>query len=110
MIGNRDDVVARHHQRLAGTIAVFAAFLEHLGELGPRLRGRMLAAKFALAMSPAAVGNDGGDARVGAAGIDADRTAEARADYADAVRIDRRMLGQKFQRIAGILDLFEADD
>ena len=59
----------------------------------------MLAAEFALAVAPAAVRHHRGDARIGAAGIDADRAAEARADDADAVRIDRRMLGQKLQRL-----------
>ncbi len=70
----------------------------------------MLAAEFALAMAPAAVGDDCGDARIDAAGIDADRAAETRADHADAIRIDGRMLGQKIERVAGVLDLFEADD
>src|SRR6202034_2225941 len=71
---------------------------------------RMLAAEFALAMAPAAVRDHGGDARIGAAGIDADRAAETRADHADAVGIDSGMLGQEIERIAGVLDLFEADD
>src|SRR5580692_125946 len=42
MARDRHDVVARHHQRLAGAGAMFAAFLEHLGELRPTLRRRML--------------------------------------------------------------------
>src|SRR5580700_8281683 len=89
---------------------MFAALFEHLGELRPTFRRRMLAAEFALAMTPAAVRDHGGNARIGAAGIDADRAAEARADHADAIRVDGRMLGQKIERIAGVLDLFEADD
>ena len=70
----------------------------------------MLAAEFALAVAPAAVGDHRGDARVGAAGIDRDRAAETRADDADAVGIDGRMMAEKIERVAEILDLLEADD
>src|SRR5580704_6438464 len=70
----------------------------------------MLAAEFALAVAPAAVGDDGGDARIGAARIDADCAAKARTDDCDAVRIDRRMFGKGFERVAGVFDLFEADN
>ena len=70
----------------------------------------MLAAEFAFAVAPAAVGDDRGEARIGAAGIDRDRAAEARPDGADAVGIDRGMRGEKVERIAQILDLFETDD
>src|SRR5208282_2439836 len=48
--------------------------------------------------------------RVGAAGIDADGAAEARADHRDAIGIDGGMLAEEIERTAGILDLFEADD
>ena len=70
----------------------------------------MLAAEFALAVAPAAIGNDRGDARIGAAGIDRDRAAEARPDDADPVGIDGRMLRQDIERVAEIFHLFEADD
>ena len=70
----------------------------------------MLAAEFALAVAPAAVGDHRGEARIDAAGIDRDRAAEARADGADAVGIDGGMLAEKVERIAQILDLLEADD
>ena len=70
----------------------------------------MLALELALAVAPTAVGDDGGDARVGAAGIDADRAAEARTDHADAVGVDVAVLGEKIKRVAGVLDLLEADD
>ena len=106
---DRHDVVARHHQRLAGAGAVLAAFFEHSGEARPRLRARVLAAELALAIAPAAIGDDRGDARIDTAGIDRDRAAEARADHADARGIDRGMLGEKRQRIARVLDLLEAD-
>src|SRR5580704_17279021 len=70
----------------------------------------MLAAEFALAVAPAAVGDDGGDARIGAARIDADCAPKARTDDCDAVGIDGGMLGERFERVAGVFDLFEADD
>ena len=56
---------------------------------------RVLAAELALAVAPAAVGDHRGDARVDAAGVDRDRGAEARADDADALGIDRGMLGEE---------------
>ena len=70
----------------------------------------MLAAELALAVAPAAVGDDRGDALVDTTGVDCDRPAEARADEADALRIDRGMLRQERQCAARILDLFETDD
>ncbi len=70
----------------------------------------MLAAEFALAVAPAAVGDDRGEAFVDAAGINRDRAAEARADDADALRIDVGMAGEKRHRARGVLDLFETDD
>src|SRR5438094_37208 len=107
---DRHDLVARHHQRLAGAGAVFAAFIQHFGEARPRLRALVLAAELALAVAPAAVGDDRGDALVDTTGVDCDRPAEARADEADALRIDRGMLRQERQRAARILDLFKTDD
>src|SRR5262249_13672483 len=106
---DRHDVVARHHQRFAGFGAVLAALLEHAGEARPFLRSLVLAAELALAVAPAAVGDDRGDALVDAAGIDRDCAAEARADQADAGGIDRRMLGEEAERAPGVLDLLETD-
>jgi hypothetical protein len=107
---DRHDVIARHHQRLAGPGAVLATLLEHTGEARPFLRALVLAAELALAVAPAAVGDDGGDALVDAAGIDRDRAAEARPDHADARAVDRGMAREKAERAAGVLDLFQADD
>src|SRR5207237_7122587 len=106
---HRHDLVARHHQRLAGAGAVFAAFFQHFGEARPRLRALVLAAELALAVAPAAVGDDRGDALVDTTGVDCDRPAEARADEADALRIDRGMLGEKGECIARVLDLLETN-
>src|SRR5262245_45408460 len=106
---DRNDVVARHHQRLAGPGAMLSALLEHVGEARPFLRALVLAAELALAVAPAAVGNDRRHALVDPAGIDRDRATEARADDADALGIDRRMLGEEAERAARILDLLEAD-
>src|SRR4051794_8869875 len=89
---------------------MLAALLEHAGELFPLLRRRVLAAKLALAVAPAAVRDHRRDARIDAAGIDRDRAAEARADHRDAVGIDRRILGEEIDGVGDVLDLFEADD
>src|SRR5262249_60863222 len=104
------DIVARHHQRFASARPIRAALFQHCGELGPGFRRAVLAAKFAFAVAPAAVRNHGGEARISAAGVDGDRATEARTDCAYAVRIDRRMGSEKIERIAEILNLFEADD
>jgi hypothetical protein len=77
VLGDRHDVVARHHQGLAGAGAVAAAFLEHGGKFIPGFGRRMLAAEFALAMTPPRGRNHRRDARVDAAAIDRDRGAEA---------------------------------
>src|SRR5262245_3198197 len=106
---DRNDVVARHHHRLASPGAMLAALLEHVGEARPFLRALVLAAELALAVAPAAVGNDRRHALVDPAGIDRDRATEARADDADALGIDRRMLGEEAERAARVLDLLEAD-
>src|SRR5215475_2879427 len=50
---DRHDLIARHHQRLAGVGAVRAALLQHLGEPRPLLRALVLAAKLALTVTPA---------------------------------------------------------
>ena len=106
---DRDDVVTRHHQRLAGLGAMLPACFQHAGEARPFFRALVLAAELALAVAPPAVGNDGGDAFIDAAGIDGDGAAEARADDADPLRVDRRMVGKEGQRAARVLDLLQAD-
>ncbi len=106
---DRHDIVAWHHQRLAGLGAMLAPFLQHRGEACPLLRALVLATEFALAVTPAAIGNDRCHPLVDAAGIDRDRAAEARPDHADAGGIDGRMAGEEAQRAAGVLDLLQAD-
>ena len=51
---NRHDLVTWHHQRLAGSCAVLATVRQHLGKTRPFLRTFVLAAKFPLAVTPAA--------------------------------------------------------
>jgi hypothetical protein len=41
--------------------------------------------------------------------VDRDRAPEARADHADAIRIDRWVPTEKIERVAEIFHLFEAD-
>jgi hypothetical protein len=53
VLRDRDDVVARHHQGLAGALAVALALFQHGGEFHPGLGARMLAPEFALAVPPA---------------------------------------------------------
>src|SRR4029077_8465780 len=78
--------------------------------LRPGFRRRMLAAEFAFAVAPAAVRDHGGDARVGPAAMAPAGAAEDGADHADAVRVDGGMMAEKIERVAGVLDLLEADD
>src|SRR6516164_395892 len=88
---------------------MLAPFLEHVRKARPLLRTFVLATEFAFAIAPAAVGDDRSHALVDAGGIDRDRTAEARADNGDARGINIGLARQEGQRIAGILDLLEAD-
>src|SRR5262245_18394955 len=106
---DRPDVVARHHQRFAGLGAMGAALLQHPGEAHPFLRALVLAAELALPVAPATVRDYRGDALIDAARIDRDGAAEARADHRDALGISGRMLGEPGQRVAGVIDLLEAD-
>ena len=110
MLRDRHNVVARHHQRLAGLLAVTLAFRQHVGELLPGLGARMLAAELALAVAPAARRDRGGHALVHADCIDRDRRAEARPDHADAVALDVGVLGEEAQRIARGLHLLQANE
>src|SRR5256885_15498783 len=59
--------------------------------------------------SPAAGRDRRCDTVVDAADIDRDRSAEARADHADAVARDVRMLGEERQPVARGLHLLQAD-
>ena len=70
---------------------------------------RMLAAELPLAVAPAARRDRRGDPLVDAADIDRDGGAEARADHADAVAFDVRMLGEEGERVARRLHLLQAD-
>ena len=110
MLRDRHDVVARHHQRLAGLLAVALSFRQHVGEFFPGRLARMLAAELAFAVAPATRRDRRGDALVDAADIDRDGGAEARADHADAVALDVRILGQEGERVARRLHLLEADE
>src|SRR6266550_2694868 len=88
---------------------MLAAVGQHLGETCPFLRTVVLAAKFPLAVAPAAVGDHRREALIDAAGVDCYRAAKARSGDADAGAIDRGMLRQEGERVAGILDLVKAD-
>src|SRR5262249_22652020 len=94
---------------LAVLAAVAAPSLQHFGDARPSPRALVLARELAHAIAPAAVRDHRRDALVDAAGIDRDRAAEARADHRDALPINGRMLREEAERIAGILDLLQAD-
>ena len=49
---------------IIAALAMAAAFLEQAHELGPGFLRGVLATEFLLAVSPAARGDDGGDARI----------------------------------------------
>src|SRR4029079_19516145 len=70
---------------------------------------RMLARNLRLAVPRAARGDRRGDTLIDAADVDGDGGAEARADHADAVALDVRILGEEGQRVARRLHLLEAD-
>ena len=66
-LGNRHNIEARHYQRSSRALSIPAPLFEHARESPPGFRSRVLAAKFALAVSPAAGRNHSGNARIRAA-------------------------------------------
>src|SRR4029077_1594495 len=109
-LGDRHDVIAWHHQRFPSALAVALPFLQHIGETRPRLRRRMLAAEFALAVSPTAAGNHGGDALVRSTGEYGNRSAEAATHQSDTSGIHFRARSQVADCVARIGDLIEANN
>src|SRR5262249_58286420 len=76
-----------------------------------RGRGRLVLLRdLLLAVPPAAVGDARGDPPVGARRVHRDRGAEARADHADAIRIDLGPHREEAERALRVLDLLETDD
>src|SRR4029077_10297008 len=109
-LGDRHDVIAWHHQRFPSALAVALPFLQHIGETRPRLRRRMLAAEFALAVSPTAAGNHGGDALVRSTGEYGNRRAETATHQADALGAYFRTGGQIADGVTRIGHLIETDN
>src|SRR5580704_5339101 len=109
MLGDRNDVVTRNHERLPGARTMAASLVEHRGEFRPRLRRRVLAAKFAFAIAPSTRGNAGRHTFVAARGIDCDRGTEAAPDQGHARWIDLRALRQEGERALRVGDLLQAD-
>jgi hypothetical protein len=60
----------------------------------------VLATEFSFAVAPPAVGDDRGNAIVDTAGIDCDRSAEARTDNTDALTVDLGVLREEGERVA----------
>src|SRR3546814_20558470 len=78
--------------------------LEHCDEFVPHFVG-MLAAKLALAIAPAARGDDAREALFYSTRVAGDRRPKTVADHAHPQRIDARLLGQPVQRVLRIGDL-----
>src|SRR3546814_5517750 len=70
----------------------------------------MLAAKLALAIAPAARGEDAREALFYSTRVAGDRRPKTVADHAHPQRIDARLLGQPVQRVLRIGDLIVAQD
>src|SRR3546814_4388470 len=70
----------------------------------------MLAAKLALAIAPAARGDDAREALFYSTRVAGDRRPKTVADHAHPQRIDARLLGQPVHRVLRIGDLIVAQD
>ena len=110
MIGDRHDVVARHHEGLARTFPVLRSRCQHRGEFFPRLRPGVLGAKLGFPVAPTHGGDDRGRAPIDPGGIERDRRAETAAEQSHAAGIDLGPVQEEVQRVAGILHLVQADD
>src|SRR5262249_18382980 len=106
---DRHDVVARDHQGLAGLGEMRAAPPPHPCKTRPLFPTFLLTPEPALPLPPPPLRDRRGAAPAPPAGIDGHRAAEARAHERDAFGVDRWMLRQPCERVAGILDLLEAD-
>src|SRR5262249_24289227 len=106
---DRHDVIARHHDRLAGLLAA-PPLLEHGAEPLPGLGRLVLLAELLLAGAPAPLRDAPGGPPVGARRGPRDRGAPARADHADAIRIDLGAHREEAERALRVLDLLETDD
>src|SRR3954463_1494323 len=101
-------VKARNPHAPASLLLVPTALLQQTGELRPRFRRRVLPAKLALAIAPAAGRNHAGKTIVDTSGINGNSRAEAVPDDADPLGIDLFTGGQKGQRVFGVGHLVEA--
>jgi hypothetical protein len=70
----------------------------------------MLAAEFALAVTPPRRGHDGGDTRVHPGGVDRDGGTETAAQHGDAIGINIRVPGEEAHGVSRVADLFETDE
>jgi hypothetical protein len=93
MFGNGDKLVPLNHERRSGLFVLLAAFIEHRLEALPDLGRCMLAAKLALAVTPAAKRYGCGKPLVDAGCVDRDSHNETASDYSDFVRIHLFLTG-----------------
>src|SRR6266571_2588630 len=106
---NGNDVVARHHHRLAGALPALSLF-HHGAELLPGPGRSVLPAEFLRAVAPAARGNAGGDPSVDPRRVYGDCGAKTLPDHGDALRVDLRPGSEERQRVPRVFDLLLADD
>src|SRR5689334_8030448 len=94
-------VKARNPHAFAGLLLLLAAFLQQSGKLCPCFRRRVLPAKLALTIAPAARRNHAGKTIVDTSGINGNSGAEAVPDDAYLPWIDLFTAGQKSHSVFG---------
>src|SRR3546814_13850089 len=109
MLGHGNDIEAGDDRCLASPLLFELGGLEHCDEFVPHFVG-MLAAKLALAIAPAARGDDAREALFYSTRVAADRRPKTVADHAHPQWIAPRLLGQPVQRVLSIADLIVAQD
>src|SRR5688572_10349047 len=106
---NRNNVVARHHQRSTRAFEVSLAFFQRRREFCPAFRSGVLTAKFALAVSPSSRGDDGGSARIDAGSIERYGCSKTASNQGNSVWFYPEMGGEECQRISRIGNLVETN-
>src|SRR5436305_13051523 len=101
-------VKARNPHAPASLLLVPTALLQQAGELRPRFRRRVLPAKLALAIPPAAGRNHAGKTVVDSSGINRNSRTEAVPDDADLLGIYLVTASEEGQRVFGVGHLVEA--
>src|SRR3546814_21190035 len=108
-LGHGNDIEAGDYRCLASPLLFELGSLEHCDEFVPHFVG-MLAAKLALAIAPAARGDDAREALFYSTRVAGDRRPKTVADHAHPPPTAARLIGPPVPRVLRLGDLIVAPD